>query len=265
MYSRILCHQVGLDKDYKTWHVNNRNMLIYMHSDGGSIVCNEKIYPIKRGMLFFVGSKKYHYTLPDNVDSYERSKVFATNEEMSRILSCFRESEGFFDTFGEESMVCAEIGEEERGAVERLFDEIARFSDDECNDAVFFSSYIRLLVYVSRNTIDAITIPQSFIYRAVEYINSNICALIGVEDVCRHVRVSKYHFCRIFKRTTGQTVMEYILKTRLALAKNMLAKGTYTVSEVSEHCGFSSISYFCRVFKDDTGVTPLGYRRGKIR
>ena len=82
MYSRILCHQVGLDKDYKTWHVNNRNMLIYMHSDGGSIVCNEKIYPIKRGMLFFVGSKKYHYTLPDNVDSYERSKVFATNEEM---------------------------------------------------------------------------------------------------------------------------------------------------------------------------------------
>jgi AraC-like DNA-binding protein len=55
--------------------------------------------------------------------------------------------------------------------------------------------------------------------------------------------------------------MEYILATRIVLAKEMLQKTDLTVGEISERCGFSSISYFCRVFKQDTGRTPLGFRK----
>ena len=73
--------------------------------------------------------------------------------------------------------------------------------------------------------------------------------------------MSKYHFCRVFKNNTGQTVMSYILKTRIVLARTMLKKENLTVSEVSRLCGFSSVSYFCRVFKEKTGVSPLKYKK----
>jgi len=34
-----------------------------------------------------------------------------------------------------------------------------------------------------------------------------------------------------------------------------------SISEISETCGFSSISYFCRTFKNETTLTPLKYRK----
>ena len=59
----------------------------------------------------------------------------------------------------------------------------------------------------------------------------------------------------------GMTVMDYVLKTRIVLAKNMLEKENVSISEVSGRCGFSSESYFCRVFKESVGVSPLKYRK----
>ena len=75
------------------------------------------------------------------------------------------------------------------------------------------------------------------------------------------VHMSKYHLCRRFKNITGFTIMEYILKTRLAAAKNMLKTESISITEISEKCGFSSVSYFSRVFKEHTGITAIAYRK----
>lgn len=48
------------------------------------------------------------------------------------------------------------------------------------------------------------------------------------------------------------------------MAQGMLRKDAFSVSEVSERCGFSSVSYFCRAFKDETGMTPLQYRKSGL-
>ena len=58
-------------------------------------------------------------------------------------------------------------------------------------------------------------------------------------------------------------VMEYILKTRIVLAKNDLRKTVLPVAQIGDSAGFSSPAYFCRVFKQETGLTPLQYRRQK--
>ena len=61
------------------------------------------------------------------------------------------------------------------------------------------------------------------------------------------------------------TAMEYVLKTRIAAAKGLLLSGTLSVNEISERCGFSSISYFSQKFKEETGVTASEFRRVKRR
>ena len=57
------------------------------------------------------------------------------------------------------------------------------------------------------------------------------------------------------------TVMEYVLKTRIVMASEMLKKERCSVTEVSSRCGFSSVSYFSRVFKREVGISPLEYRK----
>ena len=73
--------------------------------------------------------------------------------------------------------------------------------------------------------------------------------------------MSKYHFCRRFRNAVGTTVMDYILRTRIMMAKDMLDNENMTVTEISNKCGFSSLSYFSRVFKEKTGKTPVEYRK----
>ena len=45
------------------------------------------------------------------------------------------------------------------------------------------------------------------------------------------------------------------------MAKNMLLSENLSVTDVSLHCGFSSVSYFSRVFKDEFGISPLKYKK----
>lgn len=266
MEKRIFRCQLGFDSNYKTWHTNDANMVIYMHSDGGSIVCSERIYPIKKGVLCFIGAKKYHYTMPSNAGVYERSKIFISSEEFNRLISTFQKEDAITKCFNENSIVYAQISEADIETVDALFDDILNYAENESHgDTIFASSLLRMLVFMSENVVDTVAPPHGSMYKAVEYINAHIKDDITVDSICKHTHMSKYHFCRSFKKTTGHTVMNYILNTRITLAKNLLANESISVGEISGLCGFSNISVFCRAFKENTGMTPLQYRKKQNR
>ena len=106
-----------------------------------------------------------------------------------------------------------------------------------------------------------IPFPTSgMVQKAVEYINIHIHEDLRIDRICDAIHVSKYYFCRKFKQSTGLTVMNYILKTRIISAKNLMETTNLTIGQISQRCGFSSQSYFCRVFKEECGMTPLQFR-----
>jgi two-component system response regulator YesN len=58
---------------------------------------------------------------------------------------------------------------------------------------------------------------------------------------------------------------QYIQGERIKLAQKLLLGSTYSVSEITERCGYLSESTFCRVFKQKNGVTPTEYRKENKR
>ena len=89
MHKNIRVRQKGYNSKYNTWHTLNRNMILFVHEGDGSIISKERTYPIASGILCFVGSDKFYYTLPDHPENYMRSKMFLSDEELSSILSLF--------------------------------------------------------------------------------------------------------------------------------------------------------------------------------
>ena len=103
---------------------------------------------------------------------------------------------------------------------------------------------------------DEVRIKDAIIYIQQHYVES-----ITLDDICNEVYRSKYHLCRNFKRAVGMTIMEYLLKTRIAAAQNLLRSSYASIGEISEQCGFSGISYFSQIFKKTVGITPIQYRK----
>jgi len=259
MENSILHHQIGRDQYYKIWHTIGKHMLIYIHQGGGSIVCSERAYPMEKGTLCFIGAGKYHYTMPDDPLIYDRSKVFLSTEELHRLFALLTEKNRFSRSYTGDAFVCSQIPPEQQGAVEALFQEIA--DAPECyREAVLYSGYLRLLTLLDQHIPEQLSPSSDTMQLAIEHINRHIFEALTIDGICDAVHTSKYHFCRQFKKATGFTVMEYILKTRLILARDMLLKTDKTISEISESCGFSSVSYFSRVFRQEMGMSPLKYR-----
>jgi AraC-like DNA-binding protein len=72
--------------------------------------------------------------------------------------------------------------------------------------------------------------------------------------------MSKAHFARTFKRTAGQSPVQFILGIRIDRAKELLDFTDKSIGDIAEASGFSDQNYFARTFKKVTGMTPTQYR-----
>ncbi len=260
---KIIHHDIGRDRLYKIWHcLENENMIIYTYSNGGSIVFQDKIYPIKKGTLCFIGTDKHHYTMPDNPSVYDRSKILIPENIVQGYINLFEKKEGFCNLFLENSVVYAMIPSKSEKEVSNIYKEAEiAFKENPADIQTLTCCFFRLMSYIQKYTTEQIGLADDFMTKVIDIINRKYSNELTLDYICNEMHMSKYHFCRKFKSTMGITVMEYILKTRLTAAKNKLTKGKLPISEISEKCGFSSISYFCQVFKRSTGITPSEYRK----
>ena len=94
-----------------------------------------------------------------------------------------------------------------------------------------------------------------------DYINNHLDQELSLEELAAIAQLSAYHFCRSFKRSTGLTPHQYIIRQRVERAKLLLKDGKMGISEVAIACGFTHQSHLNRHFKRLTGVTPKFFSR----
>lgn len=97
----------------------------------------------------------------------------------------------------------------------------------------------------------------------IQYIKENIHRKISVDELSRKAYMSRPNFYRIFKREFGITPVDFILKEKITLAKELLSHPGTSVSHACYQSGFNSINYFIRTFRQFENVTPLKYKQGK--
>jgi AraC-like DNA-binding protein len=79
---------------------------------------------------------------------------------------------------------------------------------------------------------------------------------VTVRELARHVALSPFHLCRLFRRHTGSTVHHYLMELRLRLALERLEDQRVELSRVAHDMGFSSHSHFSAAFQRRLGLSP---------
>ena len=101
---------------------------------------------------------------------------------------------------------------------------------------------------------------QQLIKESIAYIDKHYQEPMSVSDVARAVGTSTSYLSRIFKESTGETIIRTINHKRIEKAKIYLKDTDYKVYEVADILGFENVTYFSRFFKKHTGISPKEYK-----
>ena len=82
----------------------------------------------------------------------------------------------------------------------------------------------------------------------------------SLEAMAAEAGLTPSHFCRVFKKATGITPHQYVMKARLDRAQELLGSSDLSIATIADQLGFTSQSHFTRAFRQYAGQTPSGWR-----
>jgi AraC-like DNA-binding protein len=96
--------------------------------------------------------------------------------------------------------------------------------------------------------------------RARSFIEQHQAEEISLGEVARAVNMSAFYFCKVFRKVTGVTFVEYLARRRVEEVKKLLLDPHKRISEAAFEAGFQSLSQFNRVFRRLAGEAPTVYK-----
>jgi AraC family transcriptional regulator len=108
-------------------------------------------------------------------------------------------------------------------------------------------------------------LPGGALRRVRGYIENHIGERISLDELAREAGVSRFHFARQFRLSTGESPMEYLRRVRIERSKSILQTRAATIAEVAARLGFSDQSHFTRIFGRLVGVSPGSFARSEQR
>ena len=149
----------------------------------------------------------------------------------------------------------------------QLYELLAPFID--YHSILNMSSFIELEAYCNR-MFDKMKSKYSMsdqfnknglINQVKTYIQEHICEDILIDTVANEVFISVSHLSRVFKKQTGETFQQYVIRKKMEKAAELLQDSQYKVYQVGEYLGYKTSRHFSKVFLNVMGVYPAEYRK----
>lgn len=97
--------------------------------------------------------------------------------------------------------------------------------------------------------------------RIKDFIEKRAAGKLTLKDIASHVRLSVSRASQLFKSAYNQSIMDYVIETRLIMAKEYILIGGNTLEEIAYLCGFSNYIHFNRSFRARYGISPSQYKK----
>lgn len=117
---------------------------------------------------------------------------------------------------------------------------------------------------VARESTETVAFQDPRLCDAIDYMNENLAAPLGVQELASHVGVSRRWMEYAFREALGESPYQYIRRRRLKLAQRLLEKDARVkIYEIARQTGFSSAKQFSMAFSQEFGSSPREYQRSR--
>lgn len=140
-----------------------------------------------------------------------------------------------------------------------VFSEIERlWKSGDCLLMAAAEYHLNAFILEAFRETDVIMINK-YVEVAQNYMWRHAAEKISLDRLCRHVGLEKTYFCRLFKQVSGETPMQYFMRQKIELSKELLKAGERN-SDIAAATGFADEFHFSRTFKKITGMSPRQYK-----
>lgn len=230
-------------------------------------------FEVAEGDLLFINSGELHAALAlDNADCTYRAVVFSP--DMLRAPANDQIQMQYIEPVLSGSLVLhnhIRQRDEHEMRIQKYFDELYRLIDERPPAyELLLKAYLFLTFgeLVQCSPCDRRQQParkdmenMETIKSVIDFIQNNYRENITIPMLADRCNISPGHFCRLFKKYTMKTPIQYINYYRLTKATELLKTTDRKILDVALDTGFNSLSYFIDVFHDSIGVSPSDYRR----
>lgn len=268
-----------ISKDFEVYHKKMKSLTdnplhyhdffeIYYHMKGDcDYIIDSRVYSLQPGDIVIIRSQKLHKALVKDLTSeYERYVLWMTNEFIGKLISDEEYKKIIYnrEDNAELMRLPQKYSEKIRGVLDSLVEENSN-SDALSKELQknYLEEMLLLICKYSRKSsyIKEVEPKQDpLIKEIMEYLDQCLFEKTSLDEVADYFYMNKFHLIRVFKRHTQMTIMDYIKKKRLMVARNMIEEGE-PIKEIYRACGFEDYSNFYKAFKSVYGMSPRDYRR----
>lgn len=253
----IAYHQQGRVPSVRHNHTDSDSLeIIQILSGDGTALIGDQTYPLSPGIMLFIDASTIHSLNPQSETDYCRNKLIvcrSTVEKSLRIVGAL----SLLETFEEGGGACFTLAPETAGRVDGLFRMMAEKNGES---AAVFPAFLRLLTMLTPQDRLYAQTSDSRVARVLHYLHTRYTENITIDALADEAHVSKYYLCRLFRASTGMSIVQYLNEQRLTTARRLLAQTTQPITDIAQNCGFGSPSHFCALFHEREGMTPRDFR-----
>lgn len=239
-----------------TYRVDRENfysyLIMYVRKGRGSVSFDGKTVNVKENDLILLNTYKPH--IYETKSGWETLWIHFDGNSSKQFYELLYERFGFVISLGESKVI-----------QRTLMMVIDGYKKEKPLPEALVSSYIHRILSEIMLLSSNYTLPEiNPVLDAITYIENNCRNKISINDVASFVKISPFHFSRIFKKETGYSPYEYIIKTRIDRAKVLLKQSKLQISEIAFQVGFNSESNFINTFKKSEYFTPGEFRNAPM-
>lgn len=136
-------------------------------------------------------------------------------------------------------------------------------TDNAGKELMLRSVFNSLLIFAFRKMALPMKMQSRIDTGLLDFIKANCTKRLSLYKFAADCHYSPAHFCRLFKKQTGQTFTEYVTSCRLERAAELLADTEISVEDVCVEAGFTNRTKFFKDFGKKFGCSPLKYKKSK--
>ncbi|MBR5192011.1 MAG: helix-turn-helix domain-containing protein [Clostridia bacterium] len=254
---RVFCNETFYCDNH--YHVNWYELTIVTDGEG-VIYANDIPTKIKKGDIYFSTTFENHKieTSKEKPLKYDFFSFYPTDKKLAEQLQKFSNANNITSrVFSSERITFL---------VSTALHELTR-EKDGFTLITINAICLQILVYLIRalNKVKTESTNPSdkevLCFQIMEYITSNIYNIGKISEISNNFGYSYNHLSYLFKKTTGNTIIEFYNQTRLNLSKALIEEENLSLSKIAKKLNFSTVYSFSNSFKKHFGVSPLTYKK----